>query len=54
MIRSVATLAPQQHGFETIDLRLHVGRAPELHVKLVLLAFDLNALMRATLSRSKR
>jgi hypothetical protein len=38
-------LAPEQHGFETIDLRLHVSRAPELHVKLVLLALDLNPLL---------
>jgi hypothetical protein len=40
-------LAPcrSTHGFQTIKLRLHVGRAPELYFDLVLLALKLDSLL---------
>ena len=36
---------PQQHGFETIKLRLQVGCAPELNVDLTPLALKLDTLL---------
>jgi hypothetical protein len=40
----ISTL-PKQHGFQTIKLRLHVGRAPELYFDLGLLALKLDSLL---------
>jgi hypothetical protein len=34
----------KQHGFEAIKLCLHVGRAPELYVDLMLLTLKLDSL----------
>jgi hypothetical protein len=43
--RSEIGALPEQHGFETIKLRLHVGCAPELNVDLVPLALKLDSLL---------